>query len=657
MKTYPTIILLSCLWLANCSTKERNYQSRESTTETAIEKPKEGQIFDLDGEVLWAKNGRTIKIINEDKPQVLFTNFKGKKGVSEYQFESIKLVNNETGYLVSGSIKIFGDLNNDGIPEFLIENITENNKEFSGFRMVVSIADTSINILKYVYLKSMQFKCANIVGDKKEVIFEFDSLSEGGPYLIENTRYGYLDSGEEDCNLYEQATIKSYYTLAKDAITLQLVQRNKCPIENNTINLAALYKMSSNQLSRFDYLSFSFDNYYLINNLNECGQPEGSEIINLEQLAGIKLEGGTAIKRTDLMPAIENEFLNVNPLFIAWTRENLIPKPDDKQNNGLTYKFLFDKTKYDFRSYALVRLLIEQEDKEFLLREYSEAKATINNNSPNKDAPGSESGLIWTRLKWVNEQLEKRSLGDIEDFTIYGFWMRRMLDGSEPEIWKTLKYILKMYDGEWYAETNLFGIVEIDSDTYQNASLANINDSVIVSKQSIPEGILVETETDFTITAKNGKVVHFQKTDSNMDMETNYYVSAYWPQKKKIIIGWDDDEQVGYYTIDITSGSKNRLEGKIFPSKEGNYLATFKEELDPSSSEYETITSLKLTKNGQLIEEYTGYFVRDGFWLNDEFYFASNNKRYKVGKLGFDDIRPYSPPIIDTINKTDAITN
>lgn len=392
---------------------------------------------------------------------------------------------------------------------------------------------------------------------------------------------------------------------------------------------------------RRDLAYTSYNYYNIVRNLSTC---ESQEVIsNLENIANQKVLGGTGFKRTDLMPYIEKEFANVNPSFIKWARENLIPSPSNVQGNGLTYQFIYQLGYKDkIRAMALLKLMIATHGAEELARGYAYVSQTMHYDKTTRqpimrDYPYDISGFLESKARWLNDLFQRSGYGIRLDNQDYGFYLRRMLDGSEPEIWQTMKYILKRYDGAWYQETFVNkkwpGLITIDSSTYYQKRLISGVDSIILSLEAIPAGIYTKTETDFTISAINGKVINYKNIDNSGDMETDYNAYGYWVSEQKILIEMSVSEGTSTFSIDINTGERKSLEGTIYPSKEGDFLAIHTDQQDIFSDQEQWTTALTLSsKDGSEIAEFSNVTLTEGFWIGDEFYLRAGKNDYR--KLG-----------------------
>jgi len=665
MRTFNLLLLLSCsFYLTSCSSSKTDP-------------------VDLGGEIVWQLGDKSIKSVNGDQPYIIIKGLKRKRPLdmasSLLKFDkngkitkvykneidaNAKNDNDADGLMFSGEISSFGDIDNDGVPELLLQNTTKYLNWITVSKLLLSIGDTShIYLLAEWHEHFYSDECKNMVSKKEQ--FKLDSTSEEEPYLINTIEYFYKKP-DNNCKIIQEAHIQKRYTMNKNEYSLSLVNENDCPIENNQIDLAKLYSYNSNQIQRIKNFRIDYDYMTLVSSkLKDCDQGGNYGLTHIENLAGIKLEGSNHKKRKDLMPFIEEEFMNVNPAFIKWGRKNLIPNPDQKQANDLLYSFIYEKAyKNRIRTLALERLIIDKEDIESLLIEYVDKKSTKFYDESTREimTKVKTNGLIGNKFVWLYEKVKSRGF-DYEDVEVYdyGFWMRRMLDGSEPEIWETLKYILQLYDGEWYQKTTWNGALEIDSIRFKQASLTSDGGKELKKKERFPKDIAISTANGVSITARNGEIVSFENNDSDGESNARYSISGYWEARKMIVVDYSGWEWGGTILVDINTGEKENLSWGIQIAKGSKRIAEWDEDYEYKSlslSKYENSkwVSYYTTENEPMVNN-----IGNGFWVGNAYYFERNNyatkqsRYYKVGKFGFDEIQPYAPPIKDTNIISDSI--
>lgn len=615
MKNYLLFFVLVSAFLLSCSEQK--------------------SIADIEGEIIWQEGDKSIKNVIDSIPKVVIS---GLKRNNRYTLEHSFIEETESSLIFSGSVKILGDLNNDGVPEFLHEDLIETADTLFGWRMVVSIFEKStIQTPTGTEVGASKGKCQGIIGSNEN--YSFDGMEEGGPYLVLTGSYGYVVDG--DCNNYQQANTKDYYTLSPGQSWV--AQSFNCAIANEGVNLSNFYKLDASKLR---FLPLSSGNYYdvygLSNKLIACGSDNNDGLSHLEKVAGVKAIG-SAKKRDDLMPFIEEEFKNINPEMIKWINENLIPKPDQTQANGLPYEFIYKYGYKDqFRKIAILKALIAQQGQEAQMREYAETTSTIDYIESEERTVTKENFYTISFLEqkmYQMQELFNQAGFESKNLKIndYGFLLRRMLDGSEPEIWNLTRSILKQYDNDWY--TKIFvdkkwtGIIEIDSATYYNHRLISGADSIILGKEAIPEGIAIENGAGITISCKNGKEVTLTNNNGSDVSESyaEYKLKGYWPQKETVLVEYQGWEHFSTVLVDLNNPSMVYRNSELYPSQEGIHLAELIEDI-----EYKAIQLYKLEGSEWVkYKEYSGHSLTDGFWIDSIFYFKESNKFYTIGELVF----------------------
>ncbi len=646
---YLTWFILLCLLVINCtSNKSDTSNDKTARPNKAISDAK--KMEELEGEIIWQQDDAYIKVIKNNKPQFLLYGF------NEPQFRSLSslyLKNNGYMKLFSGTIKEFGDLDKDGSPEFLIEDLQKTDKATKGYRIIISPALQPILHIVYHTKVDMNFDgCTGFVGINEEL--EFDGLSEGSPYLIVHSKFGFNDQ-EEGCETYQKVEATMFVMQEKE-VTYQKLGKGGCIVEDGKINLERLFSYSAVELEKRQFNTFDYDKKEaLITKFKWCVKNSYETINSVKGLNEINSTNENPYKRTDLMPYLKDEFVNVNGKILIWARKTLIPRPNQKQGNGLLYSYIYNKGyKNRIRALALVRLVIEQEDIESLLSEYVDSMATKFYNKPTKQVvtKAKPNSLITDKYWWLVGKLNKiKSFSGSLSKPDYGFFMRRILDGSDPEIWETLTYILKQYDQEWYKEVAIYTLSEVDSTTYEQASML-ADGYEITNKADIPADLKIDTLDGVRITARNNKEVTFTNNIKEGKNIALYSIKGYWPKQEMIMINYIGLEWNGSIVVDINTGKRVDLESNFHFSKNGKQVVETK-------NDYGQI-SLQLSKFN--IEKIPPYFktsnsgfkgqIKEGFWVGNDYYFVrkidttQETLFYKVGKFGLDDIRPHIPPFI-----------
>jgi len=614
MKVFTAISLITLSILFNCT-------------------PKETTLIDLPGEIIWQKGDKIIKSVLDSVPKVII---RGIKRENKYSFGNSFIAENEADLVLSGEMKVLGDLNGDGIPEFILEDIAETADSVYGWRIVASIyANGNIQSVTQVQVATRKNKCKDIIGSNEN--YSFDNTKEGGPYLVLTGTYGYAEGG--NCDSYQRATTKDFFTLSPGQSWL--VQSFNCVVTNKEVNLSRFYKLGASKLK---YLPRSPGNFYhvynLTNKLIACGNDNNDGLSHLEKVAGVKAVG-SATKRSDLMPFIEEEFKNINPFMVKWINDHLIPSPDQIQANGLTYQFIYDLLyKGQFRKMVALKIIIEQQGREALVRDYASIATTKQYIESEERVITKDNYETYGYLESKFNEMQRSFLAagfDTQylEATDYGFLMRRMLDGSEPEIWNLTKSIVQQYDAAWFQQTLVEkewnGVIEIDSATYFQNRILSGADSIIIGKEAIPEGIAIENGAGITITCSNGKEVTFTN-NTGVDVSEShaeYKLKGYWPKEEMVLIRYMGWEEGGTLLVDLKTGKEDYRNWELYPSKDGQYMAEAIDEMG-----YQAILLQKKEESKWVkINEYSDQYLKDGFWLEGTFYFEGDHTYFTIGEL------------------------
>ncbi len=135
----------------------------------------------------------------------------------------------------------------------------------------------------------------------------------------------------------------------------------------------------------------------------------------------------------------DSPFAHINPQIIRWGIDNLIPSPEYTVR-GVTYRKIYENCFRDItRLYALCYVYLTN------VKDISaEAHAY-------KSAFSDEE---FHAIPWLSDRYDDfRS--DIDERVsyrsdqIFGFWLRRYLDGSADVIWEAFSYLLSLYDNQF----------------------------------------------------------------------------------------------------------------------------------------------------------------------------------------------------------------
>jgi hypothetical protein len=179
-------------------------------------------------------------------------------------------------------------------------------------------------------------------------------------------------------------------------------------------------------------------------NLNNCAgeltaQPPRNyaDIGPIEALAGVSAT----------VPASHLEFAAVNPEFIAFGRQHMLPSPE-QAIDGVPVQLAYDRVFQRFFRLMAASLLtlLETTDIDLETKHYLNATAT-----------GSDG------IEWLEGRYGGRISGFVEGWDgttltapmAAGFWLRRRADGSFAAAWHGLRDVMDRYDPVWLAEQKL----------------------------------------------------------------------------------------------------------------------------------------------------------------------------------------------------------
>jgi hypothetical protein len=175
-------------------------------------------------------------------------------------------------------------------------------------------------------------------------------------------------------------------------------------------------------------------------NLNNCageltGQPPGwySDIAPIEALAGVPAT----------LPGTF-QFATVNPEFIAYARQHLLPPPD-QAIDGVPVQLAYDRVFRRFFRLMTVSLMTLLETADIA----QETKQYVN------DTLGGQDGIGWLEARYAGRIAGFPEGQDGTTLTApmaAGFWLRRHADNSLAASWHGLREVLDRYDATWLAE-------------------------------------------------------------------------------------------------------------------------------------------------------------------------------------------------------------
>lgn len=146
----------------------------------------------------------------------------------------------------------------------------------------------------------------------------------------------------------------------------------------------------------------------------------------------------------------ELPFYGLNPAFVDWFSEYLLPQPDDEylgQSAQAIYDGIFRRAIWQL---ATAREYFESEEQyEQHAQDYLSASRESGFYGPGylykTYLEGASQDPIFTKMYNKFPPTDNEYFYFTEEVAI-GFWLRRKLDGSDKEVWDALKKILKTYD-------------------------------------------------------------------------------------------------------------------------------------------------------------------------------------------------------------------
>jgi hypothetical protein len=128
----------------------------------------------------------------------------------------------------------------------------------------------------------------------------------------------------------------------------------------------------------------------------------------------------------------ELQFTKVNPSFISWVQDNMIPSPSTKFAN-ITFQSLYNKSFRNIaRTYKMAHRYVTLNGIDGLASSYSSSY-------------GSE-GYNYLLKTFGNITFKESQTNGYMTSLIIGFWLRRYLDNSESSVVALMDYILLKYD-------------------------------------------------------------------------------------------------------------------------------------------------------------------------------------------------------------------
>ena len=349
-----------------------------------------------------------------------------------------------------------------------------------------------------------------------------------------------------------------------DPWTLQDVP---CYDDKGNLQLANLYQMYPSHVRE---ISNQEPNHYFIlqaghdlaNRFRKCkGIDDWNDFSPIEEYVGAKLRNTSATgKRTDLMPMMEEQFMNVNPEFIRRAANLLIPAPGATQMNGLLFQQIYDyRYRQENRALYLAHRMLERYTlMEHEMRMYVNHAATI---TEDENGDIVRSGYNEEYMDFVAYRYEYRMVGmDIADTEgssasphYVTFWMRRYLDGSAPALLEAQEKVLAAYDRGWYNQVRKEGpkvqpkLTLLTSQAYaQKLQSAEDNPYALMDDYYGSDGsqdLVFVDESSITLYLDNGNTHMIEdQTDGEYEEDGTYYsYSGYIPGHHAVLV-----EESGY---------------------------------------------------------------------------------------------------------------
>ncbi len=149
-------------------------------------------------------------------------------------------------------------------------------------------------------------------------------------------------------------------------------------------------------------------------------------------------------------PKVHGEMDYINPDFINWTANNMIPDPES-QIAGVSMQTIYTNVySYFFRMmvrgyyYTTNNLDIEKESQAYLGAFQNEDLF----NGPSYIYGKYKNSFI----DLDEEQNYVYNNEPISDSYVIGFWLRRNIDGSKDQVWQALRMGMQLYDQNWMEE-------------------------------------------------------------------------------------------------------------------------------------------------------------------------------------------------------------
>ncbi len=524
-----------------------------------------------------------------------------------------------------GNMHKIPDVTMDDSPDFLLS--ATNLREEGRTRERIMILDEHGNVVGYGPVA--ETKTLADMNVKISESFEFDTASEGGPVVI-------VKGSQE--HIYYPRILNAHYRLRYQWNTdygrfYFLSDYSDYMLADGRLNHRILYQVDDSYLSllkmdethTYNYLEL----YTLLYILQEClNEPEEWDLnVLLERISGIPvINHSLTVQRTDLMDAdVFEDFQNINPEFIHWASENMIPNPEQKELNGFFFQYLYDRLfRYGTRTMAAAYLYLTY-DYDFEEEMSNYTHAVMGDYDRVYTDLYSYLDDRYSDFSAVNYGMEEVEYVDYGYYNQHiSFWLRRGLDGSQAALWDALTKILELYDSEWfeqYAKPPV-SIIQISEADYYSA--INIAPASSVQKYHSRLNKVIVHDEGIDVNTDNGEVVSFKEKTSDDGDYTHYFVAGYLIPHDMVIIQYFEQNMRNSIFIRLSDGYQLKLaDCKFNPS--GNYIY---ERDDSYEYTYISISSFDGKEVNKLWSR-RDYFT-EVFWFSDTELFAKKELEDKT---------------------------
>jgi len=135
------------------------------------------------------------------------------------------------------------------------------------------------------------------------------------------------------------------------------------------------------------------------------------------------------------------QFDYINPAIVNWAYDHLIPNPRDSIG-GAPCQLLYDRVfRNFFREKTFCYLFLTG------VRDFKNEQKNYRDHFYEKNFYGPD----YLREQYGNVFMRNAGTTDFYYAKSIGFWLRRGIDGSADELWRSLKKVMTFYDYQWFA--------------------------------------------------------------------------------------------------------------------------------------------------------------------------------------------------------------